>query len=58
MADDYNPPLSPDIVWVFKHPDDPYNPPLSPSIVWTFGADDDDGRDGYRKSSYMLLLTM
>ena len=61
MADEYNPPLSPDIVWVFKRPDLPYNPPLSPDIVFIFGADDDDDGDdgdGYRKSSYMILLTM
>lgn len=58
MADEYSPPLSPNIVWVFKKPDVPYNPPLSPDIIFTFGADDDDDGDGYRKSSYMILLTM
>ena len=41
MADEYSPPLSPNIVWVFKKPDVPYNPPLSPDIIFTFGADDE-----------------
>ncbi len=53
--DDYVPPLSPNIEWVFKGE---YVPPLSPNIEWIFGADEDDGREGLRKSSYMLILTM
>ncbi len=56
MADDYIPPLTPNIVWVFK--DNGYVPPLTPNIVWTFGADDDDDDDGYLQSNYMILLTM
>lgn len=56
MADDYTPPLSPNIVWVFK-PND-YTPPLSPNIEWIFGADDDTDGNQFRKSTYMLILTM
>lgn len=56
MADDYIPPLTPNIVWTFKG--EPYVPPFTPNIVWTFGADDSGGDDGYLQSNYMILLTM
>ena len=56
MADEYTPPLSPNIFWVFKGNE--YTPPLTPNVVWIFGADDDEGGNELRKSSYMLLLTM
>lgn len=56
MADEYTPPLSPNIVWTFKGNE--YTPPLSPNIVWIFGADDDTDGNDLLKSTYMLLLTM
>lgn len=56
MADDYTPPLSPNIVWTLKGIE--YTPPLSPNIVFIFGADDEGGDDERLKSTYMLLLTM
>lgn len=55
MADDYVPPLTPNIVWTFRGD---YTPPLTPNIIWTFGADDSDINDGYLQSNYMILLTM
>ena len=56
MADDYIPPLSPNIVWVFKGND--YTPSLTLNIEWIFGADDEGGGNELRKSTYMLILTM
>lgn len=56
MADEYTPPLSPNILWVFKGNE--YTPPLSPNIEFIFGADDEGDDNERRKSSYMLLLTM
>ena len=56
MADEYIPPLTPDIVWVFKGNE--YTPPLTPNIVWVFGADDSGGDSGVLQSNYMILLTM
>lgn len=57
MAEEYSPPLSPNIQWVFKKPNEPYSPPLSPNIIWTFGANDDEGGEDRKKSSFMIILT-
>ena len=56
MAEDYIPPLSPDINWVFTGIE--YVPPLSPNVVWTFGATEAGGDSGVLQSNYMILLTM
>ncbi|QJI52989.1 hypothetical protein XccvBFoX4_gp35 [Xanthomonas phage FoX4] len=57
MIEEYVPPLTPNIFWVFKQSSQPYDPPLSPEIIFTFGADDDTGGLDRRKSSFMILLT-
>lgn len=57
MADEYVPPLSPNVQFVFKA-DPEYTPPLSPNIIWNFGKDDSGETEGYLKTNYMILLTM
>lgn len=57
MAEEYLPPLSPDIVFSFPGGAD-YSPPLSPNITWTFGLNTVTEVDGYLKTNYMILLTM
>lgn len=56
MAEDYVPPLSPNIIWNFSGED--YTPPLSPAIIWNFGVDDDGTTSGLLRANYMILLTM
>lgn len=54
--DEYEPPLSPNINFVFKGT---YTPPLSPNIEFVFGLDEDDGLTaGLLRANYMILLTM
>lgn len=54
--DDYSPPLSPGIDFDFLG--EVYAPPLSPSIVFNFGVDGGGSENSYRRSNFMIFLTM